>query len=120
MFKKNSISDLSSIILGAVLPFLTIGMLGNKIILYISAAVGILALTLFVYGFFRKYQLQVENILHKVIEILGLPYGIALSAAILDQNGIDASIGYWFSLLVIILAISSVANTIFDRSKKGS
>ena len=108
MFERNSLPATCSEILAAALPFITIGLLGDRLILYISLTVGIIALLGLGLCILLKNKMPFRNSVKINLQDFSLPYAIALSSAIVRSNGIDASIGFWFSLGLTVIIIIGV------------
>lgn len=116
IFGRNTSAAVCSEILAATLPFITIGLLGDKLILYISLTVGSIALL----GLILCVLLKNRMPSYKAIILpqdFSYPYAIALSAIILKQHNIDASFELWLSLF---LTIAVIITNIFikPRTKK--
>lgn len=94
-------------VIGATLPFITLGLLGNRIVLYISVSIGCLALVMLVSALLLKSRSDFGKSLISLFQGLFLPYAIALSALILYDKGYDVSVVLWISLLLAILIIGS-------------
>lgn len=109
MLKDAIIVSLARILV-ATLPFVTLGMLGNDIVLYVSLAVGMLALAALVV---RAISLSGKR--HEIVDgdsfgecvddLLSFPYAITLSSTILALNGVDASPGFWLSAGLVPLTV---------------
>ena len=115
MFGRNTFSSICSEILAATIPFITIGLLGDKLVLYISLTVGSIALL----GLVLCILLRNKMLSYKAIILpqdFSYPYVIALSATILKQNGIDASLEFWFSLFLTIAII--ITNLFISKYSK--
>ena len=99
----------------ATIPFITIGILGHPIVLYISASLGILLLCTFLIRFtvtLRKDNaVRSETWITELVSELSLPYMFSLSSLILIDNGLDASAGLWFSLAITIVAVACIPLT---------
>lgn len=108
MFARNSLPTICSEILAATLPFITIGLLGDRIILFISLNIGVISLLLLGLSILFKSKIPFYRFDKIQPQDFSLPYAIALSAAILKNNGINASIGFWCSLGLSIIIISNI------------
>ena len=108
MFSRNSLSNICAEIIGATIPFMTIGFLGDRIVLYISLTVGIVALLCLVLSILLQYKIPICRFTKVQPQDFSYPYVIALSTAILKSHGIDASFGYWFALGLCVLIIISI------------
>lgn len=109
MFARNSLPTICSEILAATLPFVTIGLLGDRITLYISLSIGVLSLLFLGLSILFKSKIPIYRFNKIQPQDFSLPYAIALSATILRNNGINASIGFWFSIgLSFLIIISNV------------
>lgn len=53
---KDSLADGAAKVLTATLPFITLGMLGNEWMAYISCAIGIIAIVVLAVSFFHRAQ----------------------------------------------------------------
>lgn len=105
MFERNSLPSICSDILAASLPFITLGLLGNLLVLHISIIVGVLALLGLVLSILLKNHTPSYKSAIILPQDFSLPYAFALSSTILQTYGIDATIGLWFSLFLCILVI---------------
>ena len=95
-----------------LLPFLTLGLLGEEIVLYLSASIEAICLLALIARFFT----YLKN--HKVAdrpkwadEVLGmmtLPYSMALSSLILIKSGIEAQSGIWLAIIFTVLIILAI------------
>ena len=109
VFDDNHIITTSVGLLTASLPFITIGLLNRPIILataLISGGIGIVGIIL---GLFLKDNTFLSKA--KIIKVQDyfFPYVLALSSAILETHGIDASSGYWLALgIAIAVLITSI------------
>lgn len=117
MFERNSLSEICSEILAATLPFITVGFLGNSLILYISLTIGIIALLGLGICIILKNKLSAYRLEKIQPQDFSLPYAIALSSAILSNHGIDANIGYWVALGLCVLTIGSLLTDNKDSKK---
>ncbi len=111
---KDSLADGAAKVLAATLPFITLGMLGNEWMSYVSCAIGIIAAVVVVVRFLSLLKdttkvRKVELLDKAVSDILSFPYAMALCSAILMQAGIDASYGLWFGGLLALGVIGSVS-----------
>lgn len=96
----------------ASIPFTTVGMLGEKTTLYVSAAVGALALLAIIVRiamFLTGKTAAVENTAfsHDVDDMLALPYALALSSSIAGMMGYSVKPGLWLAAMLCILLIIS-------------
>lgn len=92
-------------IMCASLPFLTVGMLWNNVILYVSVAIGVLALAASIARMtvcFKRRAVEKEPSAFSkdVNDLLALPYAMALSTAIAVGAGFDVSFTYWLALFL--------------------
>lgn len=106
LFKDDSYTSMFFKIMTASLPFITIGMLGNRLVMYISCAVGGLALIGGIARLCSKSECSYRTELSRdVDEILQLPYAIALSSCIASAFGIKAEMGLWFALALSVFIV---------------
>lgn len=111
--KKNPFTDACASIAAAVFPFVTLGFLGNRVVLYVSLFVGVVALCGLVCGLlFKDKCASWMQHCNMTLRDLMFPYAFALSALILEQNGIDATLGLWFALA---LAATVIIVSLFPR-----
>lgn len=115
MFNNNSLGDLCSAITAATLPFITLGFLGDNVVLYISISIGILSLIGLVLSMLCKNNKRAYCLLKPLFKDFSLPYALTLSSLILKNNGIDATIGLWISAILCILTV--LTNLIYINSK---
>lgn len=104
--RKNSFVAGCACVASAVFPFVALGFLGNRLLLYVSVIVGVVALLGMVWGLLFKDKCA-SWLQHSNLELRDLmfPYAFGLSALILEQNGIDATLGLWFALLLAATVI---------------
>ncbi len=107
MFRKGMLQETCSDILAASLPFITLGLLGDKLVLYVSVSIGVMALVTLIACLLLKNRKFTNTPLAFRPHDFALSYAFALSAAILDSKGIDASLVYWTALILAILAIGN-------------
>lgn len=103
---KDRVVDSASKLLSAMLPVITIGMLGMRGLLWISVTIGVFSLgvmiTRSVLILKKKTAVSDSSAFAKVVwNLLGLPYALALSSLILMVNGMDASMGLWLAGLLV-------------------
>lgn len=97
----------------AVFPFVTLGFLGNRVVSYVSVIVGVVAISGMGYGLlFKDKCASWMQHCNMTLRDLMFPYAFALSALILEQNGIDATLGLWFA---IALAATVIIASLFPR-----
>lgn len=99
---EDSIAEGTAKLMAASMPFITIGLLGNPTVTYISVATGLVAMIALIIRvsllMANKRGITRDNIFNNIIgDLLSFPYAIALSSAILMTNGIDATSGLWFA-----------------------
>ena len=108
---KDSLADGAAKVLTATLPFITLGMLGNEWMAYISCAIGIIAMVVLAVRFFTllkdRTKVRKVELLDKAVGD-PFPYSMTLCAAILMQAGIDAVYGLWFGGLLAVGVLGSV------------
>jgi len=102
---KDVVVDSASKLLSAMLPLITIGMLGMRGVLWISVTIGVFSLAVMITRSVlilkKKTAVSDSSAFAKVVwNLLGLPYALALSSLILMVNGMDASIGLWLAGLL--------------------
>ncbi len=121
IFTDNILSDTCSTVVVAALPFITLGLMGNKPVLYVSISLGTLAMIGLIGSIVFKKLFLNERLL-KAVRILNgdylLPYVIALSAMILQCNGVDAVFGLWIALGMFILMVSGTVFVNVAQKKK--
>lgn len=118
LFHANQFADTCSNIMVATLPFITVGMLGNPVVLYISTAVGGIFLIGFLYSLISRKCISAtlsDKMAQIIRDLLSLPYAFALSSVILMSRGINADEGLWFALFLAIVDI--VAGILPDKGK---
>lgn len=120
---KDSLADEAAKVLTATLPFITLGMLGNEWMAYISCAIGIIAMVVLAVRFFtllkdRTKVRKVELLDKAVGDLLSFPYSMTLCAAILMQAGIDAVYGLWFDGLLAVGVLGSVLSDKTARERQ--
>ncbi len=96
----------------ASIPFTTVGMLGEKTTLYVSAAVGTLALLAMIVRIAMcltgKTAATVNTAFsHDVDDMLVLPYALALSSSIAGMMGYSEKSGLWLAAMLCIMLIIS-------------
>ncbi len=106
---NNNPADAFSRVMAAVLPLFTIGFLGNDVVLYTAAAIGIIAFMGFI-ACLTVVKAETPRFCRIVDSILSLPYALALSALIIMSRGIDATIVLWAALFLSIAII--IANVV--------
>lgn len=104
----------------ATLPLITLGWLGSRLLLYISATVGSVALLGFVIRICMIASGRTKNTsvgagLRQSVRDMFFPYVFVLSSLILMHNGLDASIGLWFATAFALLII--IAGLVKPRRK---
>lgn len=110
IFEDTYIESFSKIIC-ASLPFITVGMLWNSVILYVSVAIGVLSLAALVVRMatvcFKKCAVEGSQTAFSrdVNNLLALPYAMALSTAIATGAGFDVSFTYWLALFLGVVTI---------------
>lgn len=106
---EDSIVKASGRLMAACLPFLTLGMLGEKTSLIAAAIVAAILLLVFagriVSLIAGKTAISNHLLENKVSEILAFPYAIALSGAIATQAGIEADYMLWFGAALALLML---------------
>ncbi len=82
----------------------------NQVVLYVSVIVGVVALLGMVWGLVFKDKCATWMQCCRIeLRDLMFPYAFALSALILEQNGIDATLGLWFAIaLAAVVIIASL------------
>lgn len=93
----------------ATIPFITIGILKNPILLDIAASLGILLgccfLIRFVILLYRPEAIRPKGWIEEFMSLMQLPYVFAISATFLIIYGMDdASIILWICLAVSLMA----------------
>lgn len=97
-------------IMCASLPFITVGMLWNSVILYVSVAVGVLALAALIARMavcLKRCTVEEEPTAFSrdVDNLLALPYAMALSTAIAMGAGFNVSFIYWVALFLGVMMV---------------
>lgn len=99
----------------ATIPFIAIGIVGQHVVLYVSATLGILSLCCFLIRFFvtlhTPSKIRVSTRLDTLMSLMQFPYVAALVGMIFIDNGFDAVPILWLSL---IFAIGALAFAIMD------
>lgn len=111
IFRRNTPTAICSDILSATLPFITIGLMNDKPVLYISVIVGSMALIGLILCVLFKSHIPSDKPVPVLPQDFSLPYAIALSTTILKHNDIDFPLGFWVSLFLSILVISNIFTT---------
>lgn len=96
----------------ASLPFITVGMLGEKTTLYASAAVGALALLAMIVRIAicltdKTTATQNTAFSRDIDDVLALPYALALSSSIAGMMGYSEKSGLWLAAILCILMVIS-------------
>lgn len=107
MFNRQSLGAVCANILAATLPFITLGLLGESLVLYISIFIGVVSLTGLLICTVLKRTHKVPYVITSIIDDLSLPYAITLSSLILKNKGIDFVIGLWVALILCVLILIS-------------
>lgn len=111
-------------LLCATIPLFTLGFMGNTTLLYVSGAIGVVALIVMaarIPSILGKNSSEKDTgkkgeLFAKAVgELLGLPYALALSSLIAMAHGIDASIGIWIGGFI---AMGQIASLIPGKNKK--
>ncbi|MDE6551534.1 MAG: hypothetical protein K2K98_01025 [Muribaculaceae bacterium] len=99
----------------AVIPFIAIGIVGQRVVLYVSATLGILFFCCFLIRFFvtlhRPSSIKASARLDNIMSLMQFPYVSALVGMILIDNGLEAVPILWLSL---VFAIGAVTFAIMD------
>ena len=92
----------------ATIPFITIGIFKNPILLDISASIGILLgccfLIRFVILLYRPEAIRTKGWIEEFMSLMQLPYVFAISAMFLINYDKEASVILWICLAVSLLA----------------
>lgn len=118
-FRSNRCADSCAKIMGAALPFITIGLLGNSTILYIAVTVGAVAFLGFLWFLVARNPLpegMAAKLDHTVNNLIFAAYPFALSGAIMIERGLEAYEALWFALFVAALVI---INGLLPDKRKG-
>lgn len=107
---NDSYAEAFSIAMFSSTPFITIGQLWSPAVMYVSSAIGIIFLILFLgrilFTLNSKRTTSSSPWISEMISQLSLPYFIALSSLILVYNEVDASAGLWFSLAYTLIVFT--------------
>lgn len=113
IFFKDAAVDSAAKVLFAMLPLITIGMMGMRLLLWLSVAVGVLSCLVMIIRIVlilkKKQSFQKNSTFAKVIgNLLGLPYALVLSSLILILNGIESSLGLWIAGCLALCEIAAI------------
>lgn len=102
---KDVVVDSAAKLLSAMLPLITIGMLGMRGLLWISVTIGVLSVAVMITRITlilkKKIAVSDSSAFARIVwNLLGLPYALVLSSLILMINGMDVSIGLWIAGLL--------------------
>lgn len=123
LLEDNTVNGAAKL-LCATIPLYTLGVIGNTTLLYVSMAIGVVAViamaaritSIFGKGSSEKSTVEKGELFAKAVgELLGLPYAMALSSLIAMAHGIDASIGLWIGGFI---AMGQIASLIPYKHKK--
>lgn len=97
--------DSAAKLLSAMLPLITIGMLGMRELLWISVTIGVLSVAVMITRIAlilkKKIAVSDSSVFARIVwNLLGLPYALVLSSLILMIKGMDVSIGLWIAGLL--------------------
>lgn len=108
MFKSNALTVLCSVIIDAVFPFITIGMMWSEVLEYVAVAIFALAVAGLLIGWYMKDRVPQSEPLKDLLLDLGFPYALTLSGTLTYyyMGKTEAAQLLWiagaFALLVII------------------
>lgn len=106
MKMKNPLADALATLSISTIPFISLGMIGNPLVLNISLAIGGISLLCLVIvamvGIKREISCPVFT---KIIGQMLFPYLLILSSMILNIKGIDDYIGLSIALIYIIIVL---------------
>lgn len=118
MFKSNALTVLCSVIIDAVFPFITIGMMWSEVLEYVAVAIFALAVAGLLIGWYMKDRVpQSEPLKDLLLDLgdllldLGFPYALTLSGTLTYYytGKTEAAQLLWiagaFALLVIIVNV---------------
>ena len=97
LFQDDIYASMFCKLIAASLPFITIGMLGSTVIMYISGVIGAVALVGLVARIFSKTK--------TVEQTAQLPYAFALCYAIAALQGVDEPSMLWVAVALAIIVI---------------
>lgn len=107
IFKDNRDAEFCSDVAAASLPFITVGMFGQTIILWISIAIGVMALIGMVLFLIWSNRLKKNESWPVSPGRFFFPYVIVLGSAIVGSHGINADVGYVLGAILFVGALSS-------------
>lgn len=114
-FGDDVLSEFWTTVIGATLPLLTLGLLGDRCLLYVSATVGGIALVMLVAGWVFGVGSEVGSVVMTLSKGLSLPYVIALCSWIMEGRGLNALAGLWISLALAVLMLVGNVITLTRR-----
>ncbi len=106
LFQDDIYASMFCKLIAASLPFITVGMLGSTVIMYISSVIGAVALVGLVARIFSKTKTVEQTAISRDIDdLLQLPYAFALCYAIAALQGVEEPSVLWMAVALAIIVI---------------
>lgn len=106
LFQNDIYASMFCKLIAASLPFITIGMFGLPVIMYVSGIIGALALIGMIARIFSKTAIvEPTPVTRDIDDLLQLPYAFTLCYSIAALQGLDEPSVLWLALAIAVIVI---------------